>query len=272
MVGGLATAFAGCTLFDKPLPLFHTAAKKLPAINLPPDGIQLDVVFVERPFGDALIGPDLWRQVGETAEVDRETRATLRENGFRVGVIGTNPPVPLQKMLGLKSELAYEPDAEQAKQLVGRQIVIRSGGETEIQVSPFYEECMLEVPQGADTRSRHLYDARCLYRVKAERLQEGWARLDFLPQLHHGTEQLRHAAGEAGWQFQQSQRTETFFPQRFGVKLSVGEMVVVSSENTESTRLGRLFFLGPDEEPTVHRLLVVRLAGMKEPAAQRPAA
>lgn len=281
------SALAGCTLFDKPTSLTGTTVRKLPPLKIPPGSIQLDVVYVERPVGDPLLGAELWRHVDQVAAIETQTRNVLRRSGFRVGVVGANPPVPLQRMLGLKSDFAYEPDAEQAKQLVGRRIFLTPGGETDIQVSPMYPECSFNLAPGDPKTARRFESANCRYQVKAERLQDGWIRLGFVPQVHHGDNQLRQVAGDEGWRYQSGQLAETFFLQRFDVKLSTGEMAVITAEDDAPGSLGQLFFRGPagirrsregtddsaaEEEAApspendypVQRLLIVRLAGMAE--------
>jgi hypothetical protein len=235
---------------------------KLAPLHPVSDAMRLDIVFVERPTGDRLLGPELWDEVDQVAALDAATRDTLDQNGFRLGVVGARPPVALQTLLGLKSDFLSEPQAEKAKQLVGRQSFLRSGGETEIQVSPFYDDCTVRVQDAKQTHAREFANARCIYRVTAERLQDGWVRLDFVPQIQFGDFQIRHAATESGWQFVNSQKTESFFPQRFSINLSLGEMVVLSAADDCPGTMGHLFFVGADEHAPVQRMLVVRLSDM----------
>ncbi|HTI49751.1 MAG TPA: hypothetical protein VL475_02325, partial [Planctomycetaceae bacterium] len=243
-----------------------------------PNAIQLDIVYVERPIDDARLGDELWRYTDQIAAIDQKHRETMRRNGFRVGVVGSNPPLALQQMLGLKSDFVYEPDAEKAKGLVGHRSVIQSGGQTEIQTSPIYRECSIELPGSGESGRRSYTNVVCKYHITAERLQDGWVQLDFVPQIHYGDEQLRRDVGDDGWRLSNKQRTATFFPQRFQVKLSVGEMALVTADDDAEGRLGELFFRGPQalapnndvlpgethtaSSPTVQRILVVRLAGM----------
>ncbi|MFN0056031.1 MAG: hypothetical protein ACKV0T_28125 [Planctomycetales bacterium] len=282
LLAGLA--LGGCALFEKSPSLLNARSFKIPSIALPPDAIVLDVVYVERPVGDLLLGPKLWYGVDEIAAVEPEHRAVIRTNGFRVGTVGSNPPPELQQMLGLKSEFAYEPKAEKLKQLVGHRYVVRSGAHQEIQASGMRPECSIETANGSDVKRRAFENALCKYRVTAERLQDGWVQLDFVPQIHHGQEQLRRDVGEGGWQFTPRQRTETMFPQRFSVRLSVGEMAVLTSTDDCDGKLGGLFFRGPsamappeasghqpdgeENSPNasdVQRLLIVRLATVNTP-------
>jgi hypothetical protein len=244
-------------------------------------------MYVERPVGDPLLGDELWRHVDQLASIDAETRKRIRANGFRVGVVGANPPIALQKMLGLKSDFVSDPDAENAKQLIGRRFFPVSGGEIDIQVSPLYRECTLDAADVDASEPRRFENAVCKYRVRAVRVQDGWVGLEFVPQICHGDEHLRHAVGDAGWRFQNGQHIESYFLQRFDVKLSLGDMAVITSEDEATGKLGQLFFRGPsalqqpremppdvfnvdDERPSpsnsysIQRLLIIRLAGMDE--------
>jgi len=274
----------GCSLFDPPA-VTQTTAKKIPQLRPAPGSIQLDAVYVERPIGDSLLGDELWRYVDQVAAVDAEARGPLRKNGFRVGLVGANPPLALQKMLGLKSDFASEPEAEQAKRLTGRRFFLVSGTDTEIQVSPTYPSCAIRVDRAGQSVPMQFEQAVCKFRIRAERMQDGWARLEFVPQVYHGTPHDRRVVGSAGWQFQIGQESETFLVQRFNVKLCTGEMAIVTGEDGAAGTLGHLFFRGPaalrppsaEEEGSsaaessaaepplecpVQRLLIVRLAGM----------
>lgn len=281
-------AVSGCALFEKPLKITSNETRRLPSIRLPPDAVQLDVVFVERPLGDPLLGTELWRHIDQVASLDAPTRAAMRESGFRAGVVASRPPVALQQVLGLKSDFAYEPDAERMKQLAGHHVMIRSGGETDIQISPYYEECTFDVLRNGQSRALTVGNARCLFKLKAEKLQEGWAQLEFVPQVQYGEERLRHVADSDGWRYQNSQKTETLHARRFALKLSIGEMAVVTAADQRDGTLGQLFFCGPAgmeipvsesdspdhprpystaDGPTVQRMLVVRLSGMGDSAS-----
>ncbi len=256
LIGGTG----GCALFSEPVTLGR--ANKIPALRPPPDAVALDIVFVERPAGDPLLGPDLWSHVDEVGSLPLETRNILRDNGLRVGIVGSRPPVALQTLLGLQADFSAEPGAEERKALVGRQIMLRSGGETEIQTTPFLEQCRVEVKLGDVVKPREYITARGMLRVTVQREQDGWVRLEFTPRVQHGRHQLRHAVGEGGWQFASTQNAESFHNQRFGVTLGMGEMAILSSHGGETPDLGRLLFTGPSDSAPIQRLLIVRLCDM----------
>lgn len=276
-------ALSGCTPFSSSSGKLFTKSLKIPPIGLPPNAIQLDIVYIERPLGDARLGEELWANVDQIASITLEHREILRKNGFRVGVAASNPPIALQQMLRERADFVYEPEAEQVKGLVPHRSVIPSGGKTDVQTSRMYPECSIELSSANDSVRRSYANVVCKYRITATRIQDGWAKLDFVPQIHHGDEQLRPTAESGGWIPQTKQNVRTFFDERFDVKLSIGEMALVTVADEAPGTLGELFFRGPQalyqpnnleeadaifsgrqELPSAQRLLVVRLAGVAE--------
>jgi hypothetical protein len=272
---------AGCEVFHKSKDVATTTARKLPNLQAPPGSIQLDIVYVERPVGDPLLGSQLWRHVDEVGKIDASARQCLRKSGMRVGIVGANPPVALQQMLGLKSDFAYEPGAEEAKQLVGRSFFLLSGGATDVQVSPAYSECSVNIDAEESSELFRFENAVCKFRMRTTRLQEGWIRLEFIPQIHHGDDKLRYAVGATDWKLQNGKQTETYYLQRFEIELATGEMAILTADEGAAGTLGQLFFRGPSglrrpkgeddlesappESPCpIQRLFVIRLAGMDE--------
>lgn len=109
---------------------------------------------------------------------------------------------------------------------------------------------------------RSLETVRCVYKVTAQRVQDGWVKLEFLPQVHHGVAGPILRAGENQFEMRHSQRVEEYPQLQFSLTLALGEMVVLTGDNATQTSLGRLFYFGPEDEPKSQRLLVIRLANM----------
>ena len=104
-------------------------------------------------------------------------------------------------------------------------------------------------------------DAQCLFRVSGRRMQDGWAKLKFVPEVHHGRTAMRHQANDIGWEMKTSQNIEPFFDLQFEVSLNVGEIAVISFVESPADCVGENFFLSDDERN--RRVLLVRLAGME---------
>ena len=255
---------SGCSIFKRSHDNNEDAIGRLPAIASHRDTIQLEVVFIERPIHDPLIGRVLWQEVDQVGALSPETRAALKQHGLKVGHISSSPPRALQTLLGLTSEFGESPISGSNAQLIGRRVVLQSGTEIEIQASPLYTTCSFPVPEiEGDDSTREFRNARCVLRMFAQREQDGWANLSFLPEIHHGGLHSRPAATPLGWQLRTTQEIEKLYDLKFALNLSLGEMVVITADS-ESDSVGHRFFLGPDHEAKLQRLLIVRLADMRK--------
>ena len=146
------------------------------------------------------------------------------------------------------------------KQLVRQHINLRAGNETEVQISPQYPQLDVILPSSEGVQLKTFEYARCLYRIKAKRLQKGWVTLEFQPEIHHGRYGYRFLPSSEGWAGGTKQIIHPFFTQRFSVSLNQGEMVVLSSDGKDVESLGSYFFQGLGNDTHRQRLLIVRLA------------
>jgi hypothetical protein len=268
----LPLGVVGCHLLEKPLSLTRGKSRELPPLRASGDVVSLEIVFVDRPAGDALLGAPLWSHVDQMASLDSAARTMLRQNGIRAGVLGSHLPESLQKMLGLKSAAPGATTAvtDKSTGLEGRRVSIPAGGTTVIHVSPFYSTAAAEadvtIEQGTEKRTKHYGNLRCVFQLTARRLQDGWVQCEFLPQVHHGEKYLRPTAGTEAWELDNSQQVDTFHPQRFSVQLNEGEMAVVTAEESTRGTLGEQFFRERSSAATIQRVLLVRLCDSGSPA------
>lgn len=259
---------SGCELSPRLDESLSNAARRLPAVQPPPNSVCLDVLVVERPRGDTLLGPELWSRVDQVPALEKGIRDTLKRNGFRLGVVGTNPPRALQQLIGEKPSGLQETAAD--AHLVGHRFFIPTGSDARIVASPLIPECEVQVEREGESQTLVLGEAECRFRLTVRQLQAGWAQLEFVPQVSHGPHLLRRVADDSGFRFEDGQRVETFYDQRFTLTLAVGEMALISSEGREESTLGSIFFAGhrtdhrdggagAEAATEVGRLLVIRL-------------
>lgn len=256
-----SAALGGCSLFpglDREQVSAHRPG--LPQMQAGNDTIQLELIFVERSPGDPLLGPALWREVDQIGALPANTRSTLQRNGFRVGHVSSNPPEALQTLLGMVDEIT-DADADSQNLLNGRRLVVQSGKETKVETSPTLDTCTIRLPEDEETE-RTFANARCVFRVRTVRLQDGWVRVDFFPEVHHGESVLRREAAETGWILKGGQQVFPREGQKFSITLGVGEFAVITAEDGLENSLGDWFFRTRDGDTKRQRLLVVRLADM----------
>jgi hypothetical protein len=180
--------------------------------------------------------------------------------------------------MGLSTDLSEQDQ----KRLVGRRVVLPSGAETEINTGLPHLEASINMPMGDGMERKTFENVRGVFRMNAKQLQDGWARIEILPEIHHGRMVNRPIAVRGGWQLHTSQAIERLYRQKFSLDLNMGEMVVITGEMEPEDSLGKHFFHSceftgslpesvdggnPHNEPAgtklgIQRLLIVRLADL----------
>jgi len=275
-VGLFACAFScvtltvGCALFLPPDVSTTVDAQRplLPPLRPTPDAIQLQVLFVDRPVDDPVVTQLLWQEVDQVGAVPPAMRSVLKDNGLRVAQSGSNVPPTLQTLLGLASDISQVPPMDAAT-MSGRQLSLLSGQDSEIAVNDAQESCIVRFQLNGEQETLEFPQARCLLRVRPVRVQDGWVKLEFTPEIHHGDSRLRHTPGDEGWMFRGGQKVDVRHALKFQLTLNTGEMAIVGTAEGDDDTLGRRFFRHERDGQTQQRLLVVRIsdAGRSNAAA-----
>ncbi len=261
-------ALSGCSLFQGGMKFLFSRSQShnangtsiLRPLRRAYDAVELEVYFVERPKSDPLLGEMLWRDIAPIGTLSPEVRRELKSSGFRVGHTSSTPPPALETLLGLRTEISDDAGPADQKHLVRQHINLRAGNETEVQTSPHYPQMDVILPSSEGVKLKSFENARCLFRIKAKRLQKGWVTLEFQPEIHHGQIGYRYMPSSEGWAGRTKQIIHPIFTQRFSVSLNQGEMVVLSADGKDAESLGSYFFQGPGNDTRRQRLLIVRLA------------
>lgn len=267
LLGGCAL-LAGCQLFSRGKAGKTTTTEKrtlLSPLQPPKDAIQLDLLVIDRRVDDPLIGPMLWNEMDQVGAVPIETQERLAQNGYVVGHAAARPPAALLQLLGMIPQIDGERPSKDGigpQQVTGRRHFIRAGTEAEIQISDHLAECDVELQDAGRPRSKRFEQARCLFRIKPVRLQDGWIRVEFAPEIHHGQMRMRPRPTEIGWANVGGQDIERCSAQEFAVTLNVGEAAVVTELPGHDGTLGNVFFRRDADGEVRQRLLVVRLVEM----------
>lgn len=265
-----ATMF-GCAQLFKQEPIQTSYETDTPIA--PRDTIQLDIAMADRPGEDSLLGL-LWDDVDEIGVLDVSKKRLLNANGFRIGVAGSSVPSALQSMLRESAkreatEAAWEKDPTA---LPGsNQVTMFSGQDTLFEVSSFGSFGFTEVddngePLGEESRFEN---ARCVVRLTAEKMQDGWIKLTFLPEIHHGAKSNRPTVGEMGMEFKQSQRVEPLYKYQFDVTLNPGEIAIIGADSATEDRPGHRFLSANSPTGLIQKLITVRFVQTLSVAAQR---
>ncbi len=264
--------FAGCSLFPGDISTKSVSLNRpsLPPIQTSNDAIQLEVFLVDRPADDPLLGPTLWREVDQIAAIPAETREILHQNGFLIGHAGSSPPVAVQSLLGLVTDVSSN-DNSDGKPMVGLRKRLPPGIETEVQASNPIDKCQIKIVDGARVKTCDYEQMRCMFRLKSARLRDGWIRIDFQPEIHHGELRARYTptdealtstgfSGQGGWAYQSRQKVDARRAQQFSLTMNVGEIAIITSSPDHPDSMGERFFRREDDGGMKQRLLIVRVA------------
>ena len=251
----------GCSLFNSGDSVKSIALNRpsLPPIQPARDAVQLEVFFVDRPADDPLLGQPLWREVDQIAAIPAETREILNKNGFQIGHSGSCPPQAIQTLLGLVADAGSSEDPHR-KPMIGLRKCLPPGIETELQASDPRNHCRVYVADAAGIKLCEFENARCVFRLKSARLRDGWIKIDFQPEIHHGELKARHTPTNEGWTYQNRQKIDVRHAQQFSLTMNVGEIAVITANSDHPESMGELFFRRDDDGGMKQRLLIVRVA------------
>lgn len=264
---GCVTLVFGCALFtpSDTSPAIETHRPLLPPLRAAAGAVQLQVIFVERPAEDPLVTQLVWQEVDEVGVAAPPLRAVLHENGLRIGQCGASVPPALQTLLGFVTEVSSTDTAAMS----GRQLSLLSGQDTEVVVCDSLETCTVRYVLNAQEDAVEFQHARGLFRLRPVRLQDGWVRLEFTPEIHHGESRMRHTPTDEGWALRAGQKADVRYQLKFQVTLNSGEMVIVGASDSPADTLGQTFFRHEQSGRINQRLLVIRVAdaGRDDPSS-----
>lgn len=256
-------SITGCTLFpewSESESAFRSSLKPgLAPIRPQASAIQLEILLVDRWADDPVLTRKLWDEVGRLACLKGNERSRLQQNGVWVGHVGASPPPSIQSLLESRGS---ETSQSSGGRVSGRFLGIPSGQDSEILLGDPRETMTFTLHDGDKSEERTFSQARAVLRVRPDRLQEGWARLTFLPEVHHGDARLRPAATTEGWAYQAGQMHQVLHQLEFTLDLNVGEIAVVTSGGKEADTVGKAAFQYLDNGRVRQRVLLIRLVDL----------
>lgn len=264
MLRALAVCAAGGTAFSTGCAaLLNQApppqAATLPPIPMPAHAVQLELLFVERPINDPLLGSVLWTEMDQLAGIPAAQRLALSENGFRFGFCGSQAPPTLAALLAEVGEDAYD-DLEGF--LTGRRLALRPGATTEVQTTVAARDWTAEVAESGAIEENTFPAARGVLRVKLIGVEDGWAEVRIVPEIHYGDELTQPMPNAEGWQLEQRQRIRMLSETAFSMRMALGELLVLSADEAGPRLVGNQFFRREDQGRLMQRVLVLRIASI----------
>lgn len=254
MITTLLVSVGGCALWSET----PTEPPSLPAAKMAQDTVVLEIAFV-RLHGEALAQQEeLWRQVDEQP-LTAETRRRLLENGLRAGVVSSQLPPMLRKLLEEKADpLAVKgpgmPDDVTASQ---RQLQSRAGKRGVILAGSQQEKLALLVQQEGRVTGEEYRQAQCLFAVKTFPQGDGSVRLDLVPEIEYGEARQRWVGQEGSFRVDSSRDQKVLDALRMDLKLAPGEVLVLTC-TADQKGLGKHFFAASSSGE--QKVLMIRIA------------
>ncbi|TWU14539.1 hypothetical protein CA54_34080 [Symmachiella macrocystis] len=245
----IACSLTGCHVFDDaPDDAAGPEKSKLPPITAAPNAIELEIGHIRRPIDDPIISERLWNDINQVVAGDEEMSwQRIRDNGFRVGIAAAQPPDSLVTLLqppASRSGASWTPIPTKLQS-----VVVRDGTPTEVTASPYFTRCKVAVAEGAETTYREFELAQGKYQITARKTQDGWVELEIVPVMYHSHATPRFTAAAAGsYTLQHGQKRKIFHPNRFQVRMMVGEWVVIGGSRDQPGTLGHQFYFGTEAD------------------------
>ena len=252
----LLLAVSGCALWNREQP---TEPPSLPAAKMSTDTVVLEIAFV-RLSGDALAQQDdVWRQVDEQ-QLPAELRVRMQENGMRVGVVGSQLPPLLRKLLEEKADpLAVTGPATENTDVTAsqRQLQSRAGKRGVILAGSKREKLTLLLQQQGQVTGQDFTDAQCLFAVKTFPQGDGRVRVELMPEIEHGQAKQRWKGQEGAFHVEASKDHKVLDTLKMDLMLSPGDVLVLSC-TPDQKGLGKQFFA--DAKPGEQKVMLIRIA------------
>jgi hypothetical protein len=141
-----------------------------------------------------------------------------------------------------------------------QQMQLRTSKRGEIAVSGIYAAAPLLFKEHGQVRGESFEQCQGMLAVKPIPLNDGRVRLEFVPEVHHGTPHQRWTSSEGVVQFETGRPREALTRLSQEVTLSPGDMFVIGSLPGQPGSVGDYFFTVETSTPPQNKVLFVRLS------------
>lgn len=233
---------------------------QLPAAKMAPDTVVLEIAFV-RMSGDILAQQDVvWRQIDEQ-RLPPDLRRRMNENGLRAGVVSSQLPAELRKLLEEKADpLAVTGAATQPGGDVSvsqRKLDSRTGKRGVILSGGLREKLTLLQHKDGQVSGQDFMSAQCLFAVKTFPQGDGRVRMELTPEIEHGAPKQRWVGQDGAFQMESSKDHKVLSTLKMDLLVAPGEVLVITC-TPEQVGLGKQFFA--ESKVGEQKLLMIRLA------------
>lgn len=256
----VCAALVGCHLFEP-----HGAGRSpLTPLRPTPETVSLEIFSARFPPSDASVNGELWNEVDEQ-QLPSELRRQLAHSGFRIGVVGVNPPDVLARLLKLAGQSV--PEEERNKVDVGHEPLVTAralytqvGWRNEIIASKTYDQLSLLERDGDGVSGRTYPRAEGRLALKAFTEADGRVAVELTPELQYGEPQQKWNATDGVLRPESVRPKKVLENLRCRVPLAAGQMLIITCLPERGGSIGHYFFTEPSGEECAQKLVLIRIA------------
>lgn len=236
-----------------------------------PEQTELEVVFVHTPQPDKETVEELWKEIDEQA-IPARLRRNLNQNGFRVGVLGTQLSPEVEKILRTAEDaqnniLPLEVDDNgDSIRAIRRKLFLKEGQRGELLASRVQEHFHVLHINNGEILGRTFSDGQGQFLIEAAKTDDGRVQLKLSPEVHYGKFRNQYIPGEGMFQLDTSRRKERFDQMRVEANLGGEQIMIIGAQPNRPGSLGHRFFNEQSIDKSISKLLFIRVCDIaKEP-------
>ena len=239
--------------------------KRLRPLPVPPgpNGLFMDVIHLERPFGDKELNRDLWATADEE-QLEIAVRMKLEQHGFRVAVLG-RPLPPILKTLFSEEELGA---------MNGEHLQIQSGIPNQIQTGGVQPSWPSDVDGSEGDKASAYTNAVGMLRVIPRITSDGFVDLVMTPEIQHGDARREYVpslgtGGPLDWSIHFGRQSRLFEDLTFTLRLRPGQYAMVGCLPANRENLGARYFTRAKDGQTFQRVVLIQAEPSQEARTTR---
>jgi hypothetical protein len=175
-------------------------------------------------------------------------RSSLEENGLRVGLINGRTP---DRLLELLTSKRSNPNATHYRRQIGTPTAIELANEI--------PTCEFTLQTGDEPRTIRFEQATGKLQITPTMDVEGKVRLTFMPQIEYRDHDKWARLNPAvAFSLQGQRSTESYSGLSWDLILAANEYVIVGARFEKPKSMGFQFFVTPDQDRPIQRLLAIR--------------
>jgi hypothetical protein len=238
----------------------------LAPLQLTDDGVELEVIFIRFPAGDAEMNGALWNDVDEQS-LPAAARSELAANGLRAGVIrGETPAILAHRLAAAEdhSTLAAAAAKLEAEPAVRRsRLQMHHDRPGNIIASPVYDQLSPLIRDEGQLGGKTYRQAQGEFIIDVDPQPDRNVTLSLLPELQYGEARQKYVADDGIIRMESAKPKRTFDKLKLTATLAPDQMLLVTSLPERPGSLGHYFFTEPKSGRLDQKLLVIRLSDTK---------